>query len=240
MDIPDQKEAEKFYSEVLNILIKSKIPFLIGGTYALRPYTGIVRPTKDLDIFCKVGDYQRILQLYQGLKYKTEITDARWLAKIIHNGIYVDLIFGSIQGTCPVDESWFGPSPIMELCGFKVKVMPIVELIWSKSYRHERQSYDGADINHLILKQGKNLNWKKLLRRMEPHWEILLSHLIMFRFVYPSEREIVPTWLLKELLNRVSEQFKLPTPQEKVCRGTLLSREQYTIDITEWGFQDFK
>ena len=39
------------------------LPFLLAGTYAVSAYTGITRPTKDLDIFCKAGDYPRILRM---------------------------------------------------------------------------------------------------------------------------------------------------------------------------------
>ena len=34
---------------------------------------------------------------------------------------------------------------------------------------------------------------------MEPHWEVLLTHLLNFRFVYPTERDLVPRWLMEEL-----------------------------------------
>ena len=48
--------AEAFYSEVLQLMAQSEIPFLVSGTYALASYTGIDRPTKDVDVFAKAGD----------------------------------------------------------------------------------------------------------------------------------------------------------------------------------------
>ena len=48
--------AEAFYSEVLQLMASSRIPFLVSGTYALASYTGIDRPTKDVDVFAKAGD----------------------------------------------------------------------------------------------------------------------------------------------------------------------------------------
>ena len=53
--------AEKFYAESLRELARTDIPFLVAGTFAVSAYTGVSRPTKDLDIFCKAGDYPRIL-----------------------------------------------------------------------------------------------------------------------------------------------------------------------------------
>jgi hypothetical protein len=72
---------------------------------------------------------------------------------------------------------------------------------------------------------------------MESHWELLLERLISFRFVYPSERRLIPKWLMEELISRVHQQFSLPEPKDKVCRGPILSRFQYETDITDWGFK---
>jgi hypothetical protein len=40
--------AEAFYREVLQLLNESKIPFMLGGGFALRHYTGIYRDIKTL------------------------------------------------------------------------------------------------------------------------------------------------------------------------------------------------
>jgi hypothetical protein len=46
-------EAVEFYVDSLKLLQQHGLAFLLSGTYALSCYTGIARPTKDLDIFCK-------------------------------------------------------------------------------------------------------------------------------------------------------------------------------------------
>jgi hypothetical protein len=73
---------------------------------------------------------------------------------------------------------------------------------------------------------------------MEAYWEVLLIQLLNFRFVYPSERDLVPRWLLEELIGRLNAQLDLPPPNIKVCRGRLFSPRDYIVDITEWGFAD--
>ncbi len=50
-------DAEAFYAESLRLLTESGIPFLLSGTYAVCAYTGIVRPTKDLDVFCNQASH---------------------------------------------------------------------------------------------------------------------------------------------------------------------------------------
>ena len=63
-------------------------------------------------------------------------------------------------------------------------------------------------------------------------------HLLNFRFIYPSERDRMPRWLIDELLLRAQRQAELPLPQTRVCRGRLFSAEDYRIDVQTWGFAD--
>ena len=37
------------------------------------------------------------------------------------------------------------------------------------------------------------MDWDRLLRRFDRYWEVLLSHLMMFRFAYPAERDTCRT-----------------------------------------------
>jgi len=62
--------------------------------------------------------------------------------------------------------------------------------------------------------------------------------LLNFRFVYPSERELVPTWLMEDLLGRLSDQAGVGPPGKKVCRGRIFSPRDYAIDVEQWGFSD--
>lgn len=233
-----EKKSHSFYKEFLDIVVKSKIPFLVSGTYAVKYYTGINRPTKDIDIFCKAGDYLKILKIFQEKGYKVKILDDRWLAKVYKNRKYADIIFGSIPALWPINDYWFSRAQEGEVLGYKVLITPPEELILSKLYRQGRTQYEGADVAHLILKQGANLNWKHLLNRVEPNWEVLLGQLINFRFVYPSDAKIIPDWLMNELLDRIKLQLEMPAPLEKVCKGSMLSHRQYQIAYTDWGYKD--
>jgi hypothetical protein len=62
-------EAEAFYTTALQEFVGLGLPFLLAGTYAVSAYTGISRPTKDLDVFCRPGDFPRILGHFQKLGY---------------------------------------------------------------------------------------------------------------------------------------------------------------------------
>jgi Nucleotidyl transferase of unknown function (DUF2204) len=231
-------EAEQFYAESLRILSETGIPFMLAGTYAVRAYTEIQRPTKDLDVFCKAGDYPRIVVHFQDRGYATEVEDERWIAKVRRGEHFFDIIFNSRSAVVPVNEQWFAEAPTARVYGVDVHIVPPTELVWSKVFVQTRERYDGADIAHVILKQHEKIDWKRLLTYMEAYWEVLLIHLLNFRFLYPTERDAVPHWLIEELLSRLAAHAELPAPRLKVCRGRLFSATDYEIDINEWGFAD--
>ncbi|RAV98725.1 nucleotidyltransferase [Pseudochryseolinea flava] len=231
-------EARGFYHESLDLLNESGIPYMLGGGFAQAFYTGIQRDTKDLDIFCKASDYPKILKFFADKGYKTELTDVRWLAKIFKDDHFIDIIFDTVNNICRVDDTWLDNAPDDELEGRKVKYIPAVELLWCKIYVQNRERFDGADVNHLLLKQGKNLDWKRLLSRMDQHWHLLLAHILVFQFVYPSEyHQIIPTWIFEELMSRAHDQYALPPPVERVCRGPIIDQTQYMVDIKEWDYK---
>jgi len=230
--------TELFLAEVIDKLVESQIPFLVAGTHAVSAYTGISRATKDFDIFCKAGDYARILSYFQNLGYAVEVKDERWLGKIFKGPHFFDVIFASSNGTMPVGDEWFEAARQITMCGHLVRVIGPTELLWSKCFVQLRHRYDGADIAHVILKAHDEINWRKLLGYLETNWEVLLIQLLNFRWIYPSERDKIPDWLMDELLDRLKAQRNLPLPQVKICRGRMYSDVDFEIDVKEWGFAD--
>ncbi|HYE22365.1 MAG TPA: nucleotidyltransferase [Verrucomicrobiae bacterium] len=237
-DILKSEKAVDFYTDSLKILNSSGIPFMVGGTFAVNAYLELSRPTKDLDVFCKAGDYPKIVNVFSEAGYRIQVTDERWLAKVFKHRHFFDLIFNSVNAPMPVTDDWFKESQTRKILGIEVKVLPATELIWSKAFVQNRDKFDGNDIVHLMLTENKNTDWKRLLHYMDHYWEVLFIHILRFRFVYPSEREKVPKWLLDELVQRFLDQIKLPTAKEKSCRGRLLSYSDFEIDVTKWGFSD--
>jgi hypothetical protein len=138
----------------------------------------------------------------------------------------------------PVNDQWFRDTRETHLFGVRVHLVGPTELLWSKAFIQVRHRYDGADVVHIILKLHDQIDWHRLLAYMELHWEVLLMHLLNFRWIYPSERDRVPRWLMDELLDRLQRQLNLPPSQMKVCRGRMFSRTDYAIAVREWGFAD--
>lgn len=233
-----KREAHAFYREALGLLEECGTNFMLGGAFAMFNYTGIYRDTKDLDVFCKPSEYSRIMKFFADKGYHTELTDVRWLAKIFKGEYYIDLIFDTVNNICTVDDSWYEHASHGEFAGMPVKFIPAEELIWCKIYVQNRERFDGADVNHIILKYGKQLDWKRILFRMDPHWHLLLSQIINFQFVYPADyHDIIPKWLFDELMMRANEQYDIPPAQERVCRGPVIDQTQYMVDIKDWNYK---
>jgi hypothetical protein len=231
-------QTQAFYCRMLEALTAARIPFLLGGAYALGRYTGIERHTKDLDIFIHRRDYDRTMQTFGQNGCRTELTFAHWLGKARCGDDFIDVIFSSGNAVAEVDDEWFEHAREGTVLGVPVRLCPPEEMIWSKAFIMERERFDGADINHLIRACGAEFDWARLLRRFGPHWRVLLAHLVIFGFVYPALRDQIPAWVLDDLLGRLWQEVHGAPIDERICRGTLLSRAQYLIDVERWGYED--
>ena len=229
--------ARDFYRQSMAVLEEAGVPFLVGGAYAFERHTGIARHTKDFDLFLRPDDVDQALAAFAAAGYRTEVTFPHWLAKAWRDDeLFVDLIYGSGNGVAAVDEAWFTHAPQVEVLGRPARVCPAEEMVWSKAFIMERERFDGADVAHLILACGARFDWDRLLMRFGPHWRVLLAHLVLFGYIYPSERGCIPDDVLDELLTRA--EFRRAPHHEKVCRGTILSRGQYLTDVEQRGFED--
>ncbi|HEV8178412.1 MAG TPA: hypothetical protein VGP44_12105 [Gemmatimonadales bacterium] len=227
-----------FYREAMEVLSRAGVPFLVGGAFAFIHQAGIDKSTKDLDLFARPRDVQRLLEACAAAGYETELVFSHWLAKIRSPEGFIDVIFSSGNGVTTVDDWWFEHASAGTVLGVAVKIAPPEETLWSKAFVMERERYDGADVAHLILAHGERLDWKRLLARFGSHWRVLLAHLVLFNFIYPSERSRVPAWVMTELLQRaVAEQAEADAP-DPVCYGTLLSWSQYLGDVLGGSYRD--
>ena len=231
--------ARAFYTRTLAALDAAGAQFLVGGAYALGRYTGIERHTKDFDLFARRGDIETILAVLAAEGCRTELPYPHWLGKAHCGEHFIDVIFSSGNGVAEVDDEWFAHAHAAEVFGQPVRLCPPEEMIWSKAYVMERERFDGADVLHLLRAHGAALDWTRLLGRFGAHWRVLLGHLVLFDFAYPCEREQIPRAVREELWERVRREMNAPPPpSQRVCHGTLLSREQYLIDVGSWRYRD--
>jgi aminoglycoside-2''-adenylyltransferase len=228
-------EPAEFYQAVLVTLTDAGIPFAVGGTYAMEELAGLVRQTKDLDLFVRRDDWPRINDTLAEAGIASHIEFAHWLAKATRNDLFVDLIFGSGNGLARVDDAWIARAALGSVHGVPARICAAEEMIWSKSFVMERERFDGADVLHILRHSGGELDWAHLLNRFGEHAGVLLAHLVLFQYVYPDARAQVPAWVLDDIRVRPAAAAAVA---DRVCRGTLLSRTQYLVDVHGWGYAD--
>ncbi|MCC2633559.1 MAG: hypothetical protein K0S48_1445 [Ramlibacter sp.] len=228
-----------FYRRALRVLAEAEVPFLVGGAFAHACYTGIRRSTKDLDLFIRRDDLERVQALMGAEGWRSELSYPHWLAKVHAGEDFIDLIFNSGNGLTPVDDRWFQDNAEADILGVPVRVANMEDSMLSKAFIMERERYDGADIAHLLQANAERIDWPRLVERFGPHWRVLLAHLSLFGFIYPGERHRIPLWVMQSLLDKMAAEIaQPPTHDPHVCAGTLLSREQYLHDVERLGYID--
>lgn len=236
-DSPDGESASApgFYRRAAQALQEAGIDFLIGGGHAVQVYTRLPRQTRDFDLFLLESDVPRALRALSAADFRTELAYAHWLAKAHFLGGFVDLIFNSGNACCPVDRVWFDHAREHTVLDMRLRVCPPEETIWQKAFIMERERFDGADIAHLLRACGPGLDWRRLLDRFDNHGAVLLAHLVLFRFIFPADADLVSE-AARELWQRL--HYRPPDDLAGLCRGTLLSRSQYLADVRQAGGRD--
>lgn len=237
---PLDERTRRFYLRALDILEAGGIRYAVGGAYAMAAHAGIIRHTKDLDIFLRPADVQRAFDLFENRGYRAELTHPHWVGKVFTSpdalpDAFVDLIFSGGNGLTRVDDAWLDHSRPGDVLGRVAPISPAEEVIWSKAFVQERERYDGADVAHLLLAKGPVLDWPRLLKRFEGHERVLLAHLILFGYIFPGRRECVPQAIIETLLDRIRREA---AAEASLCRGTNLSWSQYLVDLNGRGYTD--
>jgi hypothetical protein len=230
--------GEEFYRSAIDVLQSASIDFLVGGAFAFGVHTGIERDTKDFDIMLRPSDVEKTLNALNAAGYRADYAFSHWLAKAHHGEYFIDIIYRAGNGLGEVDDLWFANARRGQVFQRELLVAPPEEMIWQKSYIQERERFDGADVIHLFRSCAADIDWERLIMRFGPDWRVLLSHLVVFGFVYPAERDAVPADVMRRLTGLLHEEMSTAPGNGQLCQGTLLSRAQYLTDVERWGYAD--
>ncbi len=234
-DFPPDQLA--LFREVLQHMNRSGVPYVVAGAFALQKHTGIWRNTKDLDLFLPPEAVPEALRHLQEQGFETEIVDPVWLAKAHRSGYFVDLITGMSNAIITVDQSWIDRGTDHEVLGIATRVLAAEELIASKLFVNFRERFDGADIVHIIHGTDGQLDWGRIRRIVGDHWELLLWQIILFHYVYPTKKHLVPREVWTDLLSHLQGELESPlAPAE--FRGSLIDEKMFAIDVKEWGLEN--
>jgi hypothetical protein len=231
--------------EALVYLNERRAPYLVGGTLGCQAHTGTHGAAAYLELFVREADRRRVLDLLRERGWEAIGDVSHWLTKARRGDAVIDVIHGSANGIARVDDLWFRHSVPGQVLDVETRLVPVEEMIWSKAFRMDKGRFEGADVAHLLLMKAGRISWDRLLWRFGRHWRVLLGHLMFFGYVYPERRSLVPETLLDTLLVLLRhEQDESHAGSANVaadqptCRGTLLSRDQYRVDVEVWGFRD--
>jgi hypothetical protein len=233
--IPEDERV--VYQEALRALNRAGVPFVVSGLYAIYEYTGIYRQTKDLDLFFEPAQVVPAARALREAGFHVHVEQPHWLAKAVKDDALVDLIYGMGNGLAFIDEAWYRHARTGVLAAEPVRIAPPEELIWHRLFVSERHRYDMADIVHLILARGDELNWERLVRRVGEHWRLLLAQIHLFDYVYPGHRRRIPEWIRQDLMERAYEELGA-SGDPGICNGPMISRFSFNIDVNEWKFED--
>jgi hypothetical protein len=234
------KERE-LYSEALDILDRVGVRYMLGGAIALNAHTGIWRNTKDLDLFVPEESVAQILEALEEVGFETEIEDPLWLAKAWRGDLFVDVIHATHNGTGPVDQSWLENAKEIRAIDRQVLAIPAEEMLLSKIFVVAKDRCDVDDVLHIIFATRGELDWDRILAKVGEHWELLLAHLHIYRYVYPSHTHYLPRRVFKALVGRYQKEDGISEegPERPLrFRGTMLDEVSFGLDVEEWGLPD--
>lgn len=234
--------------EALLHLNERRVSFLVGGALGCQAHIGTHGTNAGvahLELFVREADRHRVLDLLREIGWEVIGDVSHWLTKARRGDAVIDVIHGSANGIAQVDDLWFGHSVPGQVLDVETRLVPVEEMIWSKAFAMDKGRFEGADVAHLLLMQAGSISWDRLLWRFGRHWRVLLGHLMFFGYVYPERRNLVPQTLVDTLLVLLRHEHDESAAgsangaaDQPTCRGTLLSRDQYRVDVDVWGFRD--
>ena len=230
-------DEARLFARWLAILNESGIGYAVAGSFAVHAYTGILRKTKDLDVYISPRHLKSALHAFQCAGYCTEVRDPAWLAKVCQGASFMDLIFAVSQQRFQIDDRWFEKCRSAEFSGIAVSLLSMEELVVSKVYLAKGYRFDGADILHLIRSAGGALDWERILGYLGEDRLLLLWYLLLFDFVYPGHSDFLPKELMVDLFDEVRAGWE----NKKVARsfrGTLIDPGAFEVDIASNGYED--
>jgi hypothetical protein len=193
----------KIYRSAIRALRNEGIEFLVGGGFARAGFTGRWRDTKDIDFYIRPQDRQaaeRALKkagfadYYEKLPY-----DRAWIYRSNKENVIVDVIWAMANQRAVVDEAWFQHAPQMTIRGERLFLTPPEELLWCKLYIIQRDRCDWTDVFNLVHEHGPQIDWARLIRRIEDDVPLLEAMLNVYRWLCPNDARKLPGSLWRRL-----------------------------------------
>jgi hypothetical protein len=200
-------EQWSVYKTVMARARTSGLQFAVGGGFATMTYTGQWRDTKDIDLFILERDKDEMIRILadSGLAdyYDQQAYERHWIYRSYKDDVIVDVIWAMANRRAVVDEAWLH-GPEVEADGERFRLVPAEETLWSKLYVFQRDRCDWPDGLSLIYSMGTDLNWRRLLERVDEDAPLLSALLSVFGWLCPDRARELPSWFSNELGAKVA------------------------------------
>jgi hypothetical protein len=186
---------------------------MLGGGFALAAYIGRWRDTKDIDFYIMREDRNKAVRALTRAGFKDLFSrlpyDRKWIYRSKRNGVIVDIIWAMANQRAQTDEAWFDRARTATVRGEALAVIPMEEFLWCKLYIMQRDHCDWTDAFNLVYAVGPQVNWPRLLARLEEDWPLLAGLLTVYSWLCPRHARRLPVALRRKLkLPRVPAQMK--------------------------------
>ncbi|MBV8812835.1 MAG: nucleotidyltransferase family protein [Acidobacteriaceae bacterium] len=200
---PERFGSEQWavYRGVMAEAFRVGIPFAVGGGLAAMTYAGLWRNTKDIDLYVRPSDRERMARLLldAGLRdyYEKLAYDRNWIFRTYNADTIVDLMWGMANERAWVDDGWL-QGPIAEADGLEFRLLPPEEALWSKLYVLQHDRSDWPDTFNLLNGVGPQLDWNHLIQRTGKDARLLAGLLCVYAWLAPDGARELPEWLWSE------------------------------------------
>lgn len=208
-DVPDEEWS--VYDRVFAALGRERIPFAIGGGRAKQCYSGVLRQTKDLDIYVLPSDRDVAIRatVSAGMAdyYDRKPYDRKWIYRSCQDDFIVDIIWAMANQRAQVDQVWIYNGPHVEARGKCFRLVPPEELIWAAIYILQRDRSDWPDALNLLAATAETLDWDHLLGRVAGDAPLLGALVDVFQWLSPADARHVPS-SVHQRLHRARNDFE--------------------------------
>jgi hypothetical protein len=192
----------RIYRQVLTAAEHARIPFAVGGAFAVATYTATWRNTKDLDLYVLPEYKERMIEMLTSLGftdyYEKVPYDRWWIYRATRDDTIIDVIWAMANHRAQIDDLWMS-GPEIELNGHPVRVLPAEAMLWDKLYIMQRDRCDWPDVLNLIHSAGNGIDWEYLINRMDEDRALLAGALSVFRWIAPGRALELPGWIWDRL-----------------------------------------
>jgi hypothetical protein len=226
------QEAEVF-RQAISALNEAGLPYVIGGGFAVYHYGGVWRNTNDLDVYVDRGMVPEAIEILscQGFTDGGEMAagDREWIYHGTKGNIVVDVIWQSPSGLSIFDHQQYERAPHGEFLDLPTRYLPADDLVLAKIFTMNLHRCDWPDVLRIVRSCPDGFDWRHVLDSMGEHWPVLLSFIVLFDWVYPTDACCIPMDIRDELVKR---KYVSPVPDTGPTRESMLDPWIYTRPIT--------